>query len=172
VDFIEYFITFLLIKKIKYYLITTRRKTALLKKGYLMKKLYFCAVILSLAFSVSAQAGTTTVDLYRGGNATNARMDNVRTGPPAHTVSDVQTVTEGGVVYVLPGNGGLSTNALLSNVSAPAWKLPKGSVYPDTLVLVDDKSNNHWSWRPATKMTLDSFKSILAIFNSKFTKMP
>ena len=89
-------------------------------------------------------------------------MDNVRT-------QDVQQVTEGGVVYVLPKTGGISTSTTATGLSAPVWKAAKGTIYPDTVRVWND-SPGHWAWEPATKMTLADFTSIMASMNAKFVK--
>jgi hypothetical protein len=129
-----------------------------------------CLMIgLSLIASSAAYAGTTTVDLFRSGNTTSPKMDNVRTPATNPTNADIKTTTIGGVEYVTTGNGGISTFDSVAKVSPTVWKLPKGTTYPNTLTLVSD-GNNHWSWRPTSQMTLADFKAILATFNSSFVK--
>lgn len=127
-----------------------------------MKLLDYAGFAIVLAISTPAYAGTTTVDLFRSGNTTSARMENVR-------VNDVTQVTEGGVVYVLPNSGGISTFSSSAGVSTTVWKIPKGTVYPDTIKVWND-TPGHWAWEPASKMTLANFTSIMASMNAKCVK--
>jgi hypothetical protein len=127
-----------------------------------MRVITKAALLCTLLTSAQAFAGTTTVDLYRSGNTTSARMDNVRT-------QDVTQVTENGVVYVLPNTGGISTSTSAAGLSTTVWKIPKATTYPDTLKVWND-SPGHWAWEPAAKMTLSSFTAALAGMNAKAVK--
>jgi hypothetical protein len=115
------------------------------------------AICPSLAF-----AGTIAVDLFRSGNSTNARMDNVR-------ITDIEQITIGGIIYVKAGNGGISTSTSATGVSPTVWKIAKGTSYPDTITVFNDKPG-HWAWRPTSQMTLDSFTALMASMHSKFVK--
>jgi hypothetical protein len=129
---------------------------------------YVAGIATSLLSSV-ALAGTTSVDLFRTGNTTSARMENVRTGVPPQTAVDVQTVAEGGIVFVLPNTGGISTLTSASALGAPVWKIPKGTTYPDTLKVWNDKTG-HWQWAPASKMKMADYQAALATINPKAIK--
>jgi hypothetical protein len=139
-------------------------------RSIFMKYFRIIALFLAMALGSPAFAGTTTIDLFRSGNTITPKMDNVRTPTTNPTNFDIQTTTIGGVEYVTTGNGGISTFDLASKCSPTVWKLPKGSTYPSTLTLVDDKSGNHWSWRPTSQMTLAAFQSALASLNASFVK--
>jgi hypothetical protein len=131
-----------------------------------MKTSRILSALIAITFSASAYAGTTTVDLYRTGNTTSARMENVRTGIAPQTSVDVSTVTEAGVVYVLPNTGGISTLTSANGLGATVWKIPKGTVYPNTLKVWNDKTG-HWQWAPAAKMKMSDYQAALATINSK-----
>lgn len=113
-------------------------------------------------------AGTTTVDLYRGGNSTSPRMDNAR-------AQDAKQELRAGETWVLAtttptnNNGGISTNADVTKLSAPIWKLPKGSTYPERLK-VRNNADTHWQWEPAVDMKLTEYQSLLASTHPKFIK--
>jgi hypothetical protein len=124
-------------------------------------------ISLSLALAVfgiasPAFAGTTPVDLFRSGNTTSPRMDNVR-------VQDITQVTLDGVVYVKPATGGISTSTTAASLSPTVWKIPKGTSFPDTIRLNNDKPG-HYAWEPASQMKLTDFTSLMSALNSKFVK--
>jgi hypothetical protein len=98
-------------------------------------------------------------------------MENVRTATPPQTTKDLDTVTEGGVVYVLPNTGGISTFSSSTSVPVPVWKIPKGTTYPDTLKVWNDKpANGHWTWAPFSKMKMSDYQATLAAINAKAVK--
>ena len=105
----------------------------------------------------------TTVDLFRSGNASSARMDNVR---PV----DVVTQTINGVVYVLPASGGISTFSSAAQINPVKWKLAAGYAYNANLV-VTNNGGGHYSWRPAVRMTMDDYKALLALVNNSFSRL-
>ena len=109
----------------------------------------------------------TAVDLYRAGNATSARLDQVRTGivlPVRHLIN--------GQAWVDPGIGGLSTFAApIPFLRAKHWwRLPAGSEYDDALLMVWNDHGDHWSWEPVCSMLLSSYVAALAAVNAKFVK--
>jgi hypothetical protein len=120
---------------------------------------------MSLILSVSlvlAQTKTTSVDLYRLGNASSSRMDNVRD-------QDVTKFTKNGVVWVKSRSGGISTFSSPSN-QKNEWKLSKGASYPDGLFLNNDKGT-HWQWEPSSDMSLDDYTRLLQQVGNKFLKI-
>jgi hypothetical protein len=119
--------------------------------------------------------GVTTVELFRNGNSTHAKLPDVRTahdpGTPA-TVPDVDTYVElkSQDIWVSArnGDGASCWNALQAGWRRP-WRLPLGSTYPDSLLpWNDDNPPGHWTWAPAYDMPLTDFKAALAMVNTQF----
>jgi hypothetical protein len=102
----------------------------------------------------------TTVDLYRMGNATSARLDHVRPDDIAHFTSD-------GVVWVRAGTGGVSTFDATEKRRGRWWWLAAG--YEDgPRLLVWNDHGGHWSWEPVHDMPLDDYRVELAAANLAF----
>ena len=105
--------------------------------------------------------GTTPKALYRRGNATVPRMDNVRP-------SDLAIIARAGDDWVLARSGGVSC---FDYTPPPGigriWSLIAGSTYLDELYLRDDQ-NGHWTWEPDTDMTLADFKDLLVVVGRNF----
>jgi hypothetical protein len=127
-----------------------------------MKAILFSLGLVLASITSPAIAGTTPVDLYRSGNTTSPRMDNVR-------VQDITQVTINNVVYVKSASGGISTSTTTTNLSTTVWKIPKGTSFPDTIKLNND-SPGHYAWEPAAQMKLADFTSLMTGLNAKFVK--
>lgn len=108
---------------------------------------------------------TTGIDLFRAGNAGCARLDRVRS-------SDLVIYKINGVDWVRAGTGGVSTwDAVDRSLNGPWWRLPAGSTYNDTaLVLVNDHAN-HWSWQPRFDMARATYEAALAAVNANFIRV-
>ncbi len=104
----------------------------------------------------------TSIDLYRMGNATSPRMDNVRP-------QDVEYYESSGEIWVVENSGGISTFAIQGAVKN-WWKLDQGAVIPDALHLVNDYGD-HWAWEPGYTMRLDEYKTALQSVAPRFYKM-
>ena len=105
--------------------------------------------------------GTTTVDLYRRGNASSARLDHVRR-------QDVTTYQQNGVEWVKGKSGGVSTFAVNSPPGAGrVWHLAQGTSYPPELYVWNDHGN-HWSWEPDFDMSLADYRAALASVSGNF----
>jgi hypothetical protein len=107
--------------------------------------------------------GITSCDLYRRGNSTGPRMDNVRP-------RDVKTFLKNGVVWVEGRSGGVSTFASPSPPgTGKIWRLQARSSYSDVLHLENNHSD-HWSWEPAYDMEMDRYyRAFLAVVGRKFS---
>lgn len=127
-----------------------------------MKAILFSLSIALTGIASPVMAGTTPVDLYRSGNTTSPRMDNVR-------VQDITQITVANVVYVKSASGGISTSTTATGVSPTVWKIPKGTSFPDTIKLNND-SPGHYAWEPASQMKLADFTSLMSALNAKFVK--
>jgi hypothetical protein len=105
---------------------------------------------------------TTDIDLFRAGNASSARFEQLRIG-------EVTTEIRNGLEWVLPGTGGASTLDSPNGVRGKHfWKLPKGSEYDETQLSVQNDYGNHWSWEPQHEMPLREFLAALGVLNTKF----
>jgi len=94
----------------------------------------------------------TTTDLYRLGNASSPKMDNVRD-------NDIKSYTVDGVQWVRAGTGGISTFSDRPS-GRNCWLLVSGSPIPVDLTVINDHGD-HWSWAPRFDMTLDDYKNEL-----------
>lgn len=84
--------------------------------------------------------------LYRSGNASGPRLDNVRVP---------KDIVVGPMGLVHPNTGGLSS---FSTISGPGvwWSLPANFPIPPGLCLKNDRGN-HWLLEPAVSMPYNSF---------------
>ena len=104
--------------------------------------------------------GRTTVQLYRKGNATSARLDHVRP-------QDIAQFDVGGIAWVRAGTGGISTIETPLPDGGRWWRLPAGFDYGELLIVWND-ADAHWSWEPRTDMTLSHFRALLSLANQAF----
>jgi photosystem II stability/assembly factor-like uncharacterized protein len=104
----------------------------------------------------------TSIDLYRMGNSTSPRMDNVRP-------QDVESYKKNDEIWVVGRSGGISTFAS-QGAGKNWWKLDRGTTIPDALYLVNDYGN-HWSWESGYTMKLDEYKIALQSVAARFYKM-
>lgn len=112
-----------------------------------------------------AQGGRIGFELYRLGNTTTARMDNVRPG------DDAIVFKKDGKDWVKGKEKGISTWKAPKARSGKdkEWKLPNGAEYPESLVPVNDH-DEHVSWQPAHDMPLQDYKKALQVLDSRFRK--
>lgn len=102
----------------------------------------------------------TTVKLWRNGNATSPRLDNVRDG-------DIVTWDYQGRTYVQAGTGGVSTYADgTPGYPTPGqknwWSLAAGSEISTFLnVVLDPAIAGHYLWEPAYNMPLARYVNAL-----------
>ncbi len=105
----------------------------------------------------------TPLDLYRQGNASSPRMDNVRT-------KDIEIYEQEGQIWVNPSlEGGISTFAAPRS-GKNWWKLEQGTEIPPQLTLVNDYGN-HWLWKPREVMPLEEYKAALREIGDHFAKV-
>jgi hypothetical protein len=112
---------------------------------------------------------TTTVPLYRNGNSSSARLDNLRNDDveiytdPAHMEICLRASNTTGVSCY--GNA-----TALAGFRGKTWQLPMNSVYDDTRLLLwqDDPDSDHWSWTPARDMPGSEFIGALRDVNILF----
>ncbi len=98
-------------------------------------------------------------DLYRGGNASGPRLDNVRIG------KDVFPNDQGliGPSYLGPQGEPPGISTFESPKGAKNWwKLPGGTELPSGLSLINDHGD-HWTLGPAWDMTEQTFKDLLQL---------
>jgi hypothetical protein len=104
-------------------------------------------------------------DLYRSGNSTSPRIDNVRlTGENP----DVQIVND----LVKPNSGGMSTfdDPDKAGSGPYMWKYPSDAPDPQGINIVNDEPN-HWSWQSAGSVTLDQYKQNLTSVNDYWLRL-
>lgn len=114
------------------------------------------------------------VDLFRMGNASGPRLDNVRQ-------QDVDIVDEklpgGQVIRMVHPRGGISTfDGINRRLPGKWWRIPAGPVLPDTIRVVRDLRDpliqlTHYSLRPTHYMTLLEFVGGLQILAMKAVPM-
>jgi RHS repeat-associated protein len=96
-------------------------------------------------------------NLFRGGNRSSPKIDNVRTGGPDPDVDMVDGMVQ-------PGNRGMSTWDDKSHIGPGnyVWKYPAGAPIPEGLeVYKDPLPEGHWSWRASGPVSLESYKEAL-----------
>jgi hypothetical protein len=109
--------------------------------------------------------GKTTVDHYRAGNASSARLDKIRSG-------EVEIFQRNGIEFVSLGSGGVSTFTTIEHeLRGKWWKLPLRSSYDDRLLHVWNDFGNHWSWEPCKEMPLSDYLAALTDVNAKFVRI-
>ena len=110
-------------------------------------------------------ADTVPLDLFRWGNSSSPKLDNVRP-------TDLGTFKRNGEDWVEARSGGVSlfsTDAGRPNT----WKLPKNTAVPVKLDIYDDGANsaNHWLIRPAVDMKMTEYVELLRQFSARLTKV-
>jgi hypothetical protein len=112
--------------------------------------------------------GATSIDLFRSGNASSARLDRVRTGPNG----DVDTFVDAmGDVWVRSNGRGMSSaDSPEPSWRGAIWKLPQGHIYSELLIVWEDLPG-HWVWQPVRDMLLSNYEDALAQSNARFEKL-
>src|SRR5665213_483505 len=106
--------------------------------------------------------GKTPCELFRAGNSSSARLDNVRP-------SDVTIVKVSGVDTVRARSGGISTHeAIDPTLNGIWWRLPAGTDYNDNVLFLNNDQTGHWSWEPTQDFPVSSYRAALASVNVRF----
>jgi hypothetical protein len=114
--------------------------------------------------------GTTSLDLFRSGNTTTARLDRVRINGPNSDV-DTYVDTGTGATWVQANGKGISTqDAVDPSWTGTPWRLPAGAAYPSHLLLWNDNPG-HWLWAPEHDMPLTTYEDALRVVNALFVKV-
>jgi hypothetical protein len=114
------------------------------------------------------------VDLFRMGNASGPRLDNVR--PTDVDIVD-QLLPNGQTIRMVHPRGGISTfDRVVPKRLGKWWRIPADTVLPDTIRVVQDQRDpftliTHYSPRPARYMTLLQFVSGLQMLAQKAMPM-
>lgn len=98
-------------------------------------------------------------DLYRIGNSSSPRMDDVR-------ARDVSTYMQDGIEIVIANGRGISLynkkGLQKSPLSGWAWQINAGTSFPMGLTLTqDDDPEGHYTLVPQFNMPLSKFKGLL-----------
>jgi hypothetical protein len=104
----------------------------------------------------------TTIDLFRIGNAQNARMDHVRP-------KDIEHFPRDGDDWVRAGTGGISTFEA-PIISGQWWRLGAGYDYGRLLIVWNDH-DQHWLWAPRDDMLLAAYKDELRATHRSFIRI-
>ena len=104
----------------------------------------------------------TPIDLYRKGNASSPRIDNVR-------AQDIDTYEQDGQTWVKADSGGISTLATLGS-GKNRWKLNQGTEIPRELNLVNENAN-HWLFEPSYNMPMELYQKALISLGKLFYKV-
>lgn len=109
-------------------------------------------------------AAPCPVDLYRSGNASSPRLDNVRP-------QDLGTFQKNGRLWVEHESGGVSTFAR-NRWDKNTWRLAKGMEVGAKLLVVQDKENpDHYFIEPAQDMPMDDYTAALRDLAARFVKI-
>jgi Tse2 ADP-ribosyltransferase toxins len=114
------------------------------------------------------------VDLFRMGNASGPRLDNVR---PQDVDIVEANLPNGQVVRMVHPRGGISTfDGVNQRLPGKWWRIPAGTILPDTIRIVRDQRDprtqlTHYSIRPTRYMTLVEFVSGLQTLAMKAVPM-
>lgn len=123
-------------------------------------------------------ANFTSIALYRSGNATEPRLNQVRI-PPRDGTIDIEIyekeVNGKKMIYVDSTSGGISTfDAPLpsQNKKVRWWKIPAGTLIPHGLDITKDHTIGainitHYTIRPINDMPLNEYKKLLSILAQK-----
>jgi hypothetical protein len=104
---------------------------------------------------------TTPISLFRAGNTSGPKMDNIRIG------KDLTPYQNNGVDWARANGGGISTFDKKKWPTGAWWLIPANTVFDDRLSLVNDHGD-HWSWQPALDMELAEFARLLSVLSSAF----
>ncbi|OZG73791.1 hypothetical protein BTA51_08255 [Hahella sp. CCB-MM4] len=98
------------------------------------------------------------LDLYRFGNSTSPRFDNIR----PH--KDAMIIDRNGIKYILADGNGVSAFSSIPSGKKNTWKLRKGTILPAGVKLVMDKRlnhENHYMLAPSHTMKLSEFHALM-----------
>jgi hypothetical protein len=109
--------------------------------------------------------GYTPIELFRSGNSSSARLDNVRINVANPDVDIFADAT--GTIWIKANGKGVSTWDAADPNWRKAWCLPAGSSISDHLLVWQD-SPGHWVWEPMTNMPLAHYLADLASASAQF----
>lgn len=98
------------------------------------------------------------LDLYRFGNSTSPRFDNIR------PMKDARIEDRNGIKYIIADGNGVSAFASVASGKKNTWKIPKGTVLPAGVKLVIDKRSgheSHYMLAPERTMKLSEFHALM-----------
>jgi hypothetical protein len=113
--------------------------------------------------------GTTPLDLFRSGNASSARLDNLRLYSSSPDV-DVWPDPTGQSWITANGKGPSLWDAPDPSWRGKPWRLPAGSSYSNELALWNDMPG-HWVFTPVRDMLLSVYATALRGVNLQFVKV-
>lgn len=128
---------------------------------------FWTAVVIAVAALVIAGrpafADSTRLDLYRWGNASSAKLENIRP-------DEIGTFNRNGQTWVVHDSGGISTFSGSQAGKKNVWRLPSGTSFSSRLHIVNDKGD-HWLIEPAVDMSMDEYLGLLRELQKRFEKI-
>jgi hypothetical protein len=113
--------------------------------------------------------GITPIDLFRSGNASSARLDQVRVEGFSADV-DTNTDPSGDVWVIANGKGASTSDDAGPDWRGRPWKRAKGHTY-SALLRVWNDDPGHWVWQPAHDMLLTDYVDALRLSNLHFVRL-
>jgi ligand-binding sensor domain-containing protein len=113
----------------------------------------------------------TSINLYRSGNATSARLDKVRVNRFGNVDVDVRPDAAGSLWVIANGKGMSSSDRANPAWFGQPWCLRAGHAYSDLLIVWNDHAG-HWVWCPVRNMLLKDYVGALAYSNMHFKRLP
>ncbi|MEY4582665.1 MAG: hypothetical protein RL701_7368 [Pseudomonadota bacterium] len=121
---------------------------------------------------------TVKIELFRAGNSTSPRLDNVRYGEERiknKQSVDVSSFLVSGEPWVEANSGGISTFDKPIASESNWWLIPAGTELPSELGVRRDHTGpdgrTHYSLYPAFNMPLTSYRFALASLHNKCSKL-
>lgn len=104
------------------------------------------------------EANFILLDLYRFGNASSPKLDNVR------TFKDVLVVKKNGIETVVANGNGISLSSTFDPKKKNTWKLSRNTPIPSGLRLVKDMRpgrDDHFMLAPTSSMPFTKYIGLL-----------
>jgi len=105
----------------------------------------------------------TPRDLFRAGNKTSAKFDQLRPG-------EVSIFQQAGEAWVVGRSGGASTVENAQGRRGTWYRLPQGTAYDDQVLYLWNDLPDHWAWEPMRHMRLSDYVAALAVLNAEFIR--
>ena len=98
------------------------------------------------------------LDLYRFGNSSSPRLDNIR------PMKDARIEDRNGIKYIIADGNGVSAFSSVAKGKRNTWKIKRGTPLPPGVRFVEDKRpghENHYMLAPEKTMKLSEFHALM-----------